>query len=181
MTSDLDDQKDRFTQLLDQIQRPLFAYVFALVRNLDDAQEVYQQTCLVLWQRFDDFSGKSEFGTWACGIARNKVMDLHKMRRRHQARFSPEFEEQMAGLQMQSSADAVEERRLALDGCLERLPAEERKLVRDCYGSDQTVAQVAQRLKRTTHSVYNSLRRVRFKLLDCVDRSLARADHEEAR
>jgi RNA polymerase sigma-70 factor (ECF subfamily) len=159
----------------------LYAYIFALVRNLDDAQEIYQQTCLVLWQRFHDFTGDSEFSTWACGIARNKVMDLHKARRRHQAKFSADFQEHIAKLQMRVSNVDIDDRREALAGCLEKLREGERDLVRDCYGSDQSVLEVAERLNRTTHSVYNSLRRVRFKLMECIDRAIARADRGDAK
>ncbi len=168
------DQEKLFTELLEKIERQLFGYIFALVRNLGDAQDVYQQTCLVLWERFNDFAGKSEFGTWACAIARNKIFDLRKRRQREIARFSTEFEEHIAALQINMPEQVIEDRRAALHECLGKLPEYQRDLVRDCYGTERTVSQVALQLGRQPQSVHNTLRRLRVKLLECIDRTIAR-------
>lgn len=168
------ERKEQFAELLEKIQQQLFGFIFALVRNLGDAQDIYQQTCLVLWERFDDFAGRSEYGTWACAIARNKVMDLRKRKLREIALFSSGFEEHIAALQINVPAQAIEDRRTALHECLQKLPQHQRELIRDCYGSDNTVSQVALQIGRQPQSVHNTLRRIRVKLLECIDRNMAR-------
>ncbi len=170
------DRKQRFAADLEPIQRQLFAYIFALLRNLDDAQEVFQQTCLVMWQKYDEFAGRSEFRTWACGIARNKTLQFRDQQRRHQSRFSSAFEDEIAALQMRVPETEIDDRRQALDSCIEKLHARERQLIGDCYGGTRSVAEVAEQLGRSRNSVYNSLRRIRQRLLECIDRATAEGD-----
>ena len=170
------DRQQRFTAELELIQRQLFGYLFALLRNLDDAQEVYQQTCLVMWQKYDEFGGRSRFSTWACGIARNKVFEFRRQQRKHEASFSSAFEEEIAALLMEIPADEIDDRREALETCVEKLGTADRALVRDCYGGDCTVAQKAALLGRNAQSVHNSLRRIRRRLIECIDRRLAEED-----
>lgn len=47
----------------------LFAYVHALVRNLADADDVFQQTALALRRRFDTYDPARSFLNWALGVA----------------------------------------------------------------------------------------------------------------
>ncbi len=171
------DRQERFAAQLASIQRQLFGYIFALLRNLDDAQEVYQQTCLVMWRKYDAFAGRSSFATWACGIARYKVAEFRRQQRRHQAHFSSALEEQIADLQMQAATPVLDARRAALNSCMAKLTPSEQALLRDCYGSARSVSEVAAERKRSVQSVYNSLRRLRQRLLECIDRAVAREEH----
>ena len=64
-------------------------------------------------------------------------------------------------------------RAAALEDCVQKLPEQQRELLRRCFGGRQSVAEVARDIGRTTHSVYSSLRNIRNKLLECVDQSVA--------
>lgn len=44
-----------FAEHLQRCQTQLMRYIFTLVRNVDDAQDVFQQTCLALWEHFEQF------------------------------------------------------------------------------------------------------------------------------
>ena len=46
--------------LLRQHQTQLFGYIYSLVRDLDDADDLFQQTSLVLWDKFDQFDCTQE-------------------------------------------------------------------------------------------------------------------------
>ena len=41
-------------------QSQLFGYIYSLVRDLDDADDLFQQTSLVLWDKFDQFDRIAE-------------------------------------------------------------------------------------------------------------------------
>jgi RNA polymerase sigma-70 factor (ECF subfamily) len=48
----MDDRERRqveFAEQLRQAQSRLFGYIHALVRDLDDADDLFQQTTLILW------------------------------------------------------------------------------------------------------------------------------------
>ena len=70
------DRDRRFTEQLQRHHRRLYGYVFTLLRNHQDAQDVFQQTSLVLWEKFDEFQPDTNFLTWACTVARFKAARL---------------------------------------------------------------------------------------------------------
>ena len=47
-------------RFLRQHQTQLFGYIYSLVRDLDDADDLFQQTSLVLWDKFDQFDPLEE-------------------------------------------------------------------------------------------------------------------------
>jgi RNA polymerase sigma-70 factor (ECF subfamily) len=168
------DRDHRFTELLEQHHRRLYGYVFTLLRNHQDAQDVFQQTSLVLWEKFDEFRPETNFLTWACTVARFKALDHQKQQRRHRARFSEAFELRLAEVHQRIGSDEFQARSAALDDCIDKLPPVQRELLRDCFGEGRSVAAVAKELGRTPHSVYSSLRNIREKLLECISANVSR-------
>jgi RNA polymerase sigma-70 factor (ECF subfamily) len=68
--------------------------------------------------------------------------------------------------------DELADRRTALSKCVDRLPPADRALLTECYLDPAGVHAAAARRDRSVHSVYNSLRRIRQALLQCVTRAL---------
>ena len=52
---------DAFVRLLGQNQRRLFLYVMSMVPNWNDAEEIIQETNLVLWREFARFQPGTNF------------------------------------------------------------------------------------------------------------------------
>jgi RNA polymerase sigma-70 factor, ECF subfamily len=166
------ERSQKFTEQLQQCQAGLLRYIFALVRNGEDAQDVFQQTCVVLWDKFDEFDPARNFLAWACGVARFKVRKFLAQYRRHQVRFSDEFAERMAEVQVASSSNELEARQAVLPGCIDKLPATQRDLLMLCYGEHQRITDVATRLGRSAGGVRHSLQTIREKLMECIERAV---------
>ena len=165
-----DPDRDRcFTEQLQRHHRRLYGYIFTLLRNHQDAQDVFQQTSLTLWEKFDEFQPETNFVTWACTVARFKAFDFQRRQRRYRAHFNQPFQLRLAEIHEHIPSEEFENRSAVLDECVEKLPPNQRALLRDCFGENSSVATVAKQLGRTTHSVYSSLRNIREKLLDCVN------------
>ena len=49
------DRHNLFAELITTHQSQLYGYIFALVRNRDDAADLFQSVCVVLWKKFDSF------------------------------------------------------------------------------------------------------------------------------
>src|SRR5262249_45038971 len=65
-----------FVRLLLQHQNGLLRYVLPLVGNLDDAEDVVQQTAL--WQKFDQYDPSRPFLPWAKRFAHHEVLMYHR-------------------------------------------------------------------------------------------------------
>ena len=59
------DRHSLFSELIARHQCGLYAYLFAIVQNWEDADDLYQTTCLVLWRKFESYRPGSSFFSWA--------------------------------------------------------------------------------------------------------------------
>src|SRR5262249_45691288 len=116
---------EAFVRLLGQNQRRLFLYVMSLVPNVGDAEEILQETNLVLWREFDRFRPGTNFAAWACKVALHQVLAWRKRRQRDRLEFSPAFLEAVAE-EAAAAADRLDERSAALARCIDQLPARHR-------------------------------------------------------
>jgi RNA polymerase sigma-70 factor (ECF subfamily) len=161
-----------FTEQLQSCQTQLMRYIFTLVRNVDDAQDVFQQTCIAMWEGFDQYDPDRSFVAWAYGVARFKSYNFLKQHRRYRARFSDEFAQRIAEAQVRPLSDAIGARQTALPGCVNQLPPSQRDLLMRCYGEGRRVAEVAASLGRSVCGVHHSLRSIREKLMECIERTV---------
>src|SRR5262245_32939751 len=72
-----------FVRLLLQHHNAMLRFILPLVGNLDDAQDVLQETASALWQKFDRYDPQQPFLAWAKQFARNEVLMHHRRRRRY--------------------------------------------------------------------------------------------------
>jgi RNA polymerase sigma-70 factor, ECF subfamily len=164
-----------FVRLLLLHQNDLLRYILPLVGDLDDAQDVLQETATDLWRKFDQYDPQQPFLPWAKRFARNEVLMHHRKRRR----YTFLTEDLIATLvEQQSEHDRqAERRRQALRDCLEKLPEADRLLLDQRYAAaGATIQQLAADTGATANVLYKALARIRRQLLDCVDRTLVLTD-----
>jgi RNA polymerase sigma-70 factor (ECF subfamily) len=162
-----------YASLLRQHQTQLFGYIYSLVRDLDDADDLFQQTSLVLWDKFGQFDCSKSFINWACGVARFEVLNFFRTRSRKRLYFSDELNLALVEAHESLEHEHLEERRSALAGCMIKLRQKDRELLEACYQRSASLPEVARAWGRSTHSIHNSLRRIRRVLFECVQRGLA--------
>jgi RNA polymerase sigma-70 factor, ECF subfamily len=163
---------DEFVQLFTRWQRRLFLFILAQTPNPAEAEEILQETNLVIWRKSHTFTDGTNFYAWCCRIAVLEVFKFRDRRRRHAALLSEAFVEAIAR-DAEESAESLEDRRRALLACLARLVPADRELIRQRYSPGATGKSVARQLGRPANSVYQSLSRIRRSLLDCIKRRMA--------
>jgi RNA polymerase sigma-70 factor (ECF subfamily) len=168
-----EDRRAEFALLLRSHQTQLFGYIYSLVRNFDDADDLFQQMSLVLWDKFDQFDSSRSFVNWACGVARFEVLNFVRARGRNRLYFSDELSLVLVEAQESLEHERLEERREALSGCMQRLRQKDRELVEAFYARPACIHDVARSSGRSTQSLHNSLRRIRRALFECVQHRLA--------
>jgi RNA polymerase sigma-70 factor (ECF subfamily) len=171
--SGVDDPADEFIQLLLQHKSQLLGYIFCMVRNLPDAEDVFQQMSLTMWDKFGEFVPGTNFMAWAKVVARNKALTFLRSQRRERARFSEDVIDLLSERKLWSP-DSAQERIAALVQCRQRLSQVDQDLLSACYGTTSAFREVAERMGRSVDSVYSSLSRIRRALYDCIQRSLAK-------
>lgn len=167
-----EDRNSRFVRLLTRNERRVYAYILSLVPDWSDADEILQETSIRLWEQFDRFEVGSDFGAWACTIARYQVLTHRKKQARSKLVFSDEFLS-LVEEEHNAQPDVLDDRREALERCLDLISDRNRQLLRLCYEPNATVAGVAKQVGRTVASTYKTLQRVRLALHDCINNRLA--------
>jgi RNA polymerase sigma-70 factor, ECF subfamily len=166
---------DEFVRLLGQSERRIYLFVMSMVPYWSDAEEIIQETNLLLWREFDRFQPGTNFAAWACRIALNQTLAWRKRKRRDRLVFSPEFLEVVAE-EMAVEAERLEERSRALADCIEKLTGQQRVLLRSRYGEGWEVDAIGSELGRSKDAVYRSLSRIRHTLYNCNTQALMRRD-----
>ena len=154
------------------VQRKLYLFILAQVPRPSDAEEILQETNLVIWRKSDRFTPGTNFFAWAAQIANYEVLKYRERRQRDKLYFSDAFIERIAE-EAQTGVEDLEARRKALAGCLGKLRHEDRELIERRYAPGENGKSVAEVLNRPANSVYQSLGRIRRALIDCVNRQLA--------
>ena len=166
---------EQFAQLLGTCQRQVFLYAMRLLHSAADAEEVLQETNLVLWRKFDQYQPGSEFGRWACGIAHYEVLKLREKKPRAERLFSDQFIDMLA-TPTQRSTEMLDARRDALQHCLGKLSAADRQLVAARYQPQGSTRSVAESLGRSVQGTRKALHRIRLALMVCIQRNTAREE-----
>jgi RNA polymerase sigma-70 factor, ECF subfamily len=167
----MSDRVEEFTRLLATHQSRIYSYIYTILPNRADADEVFQETCVVLWRKFEGFRPGSSFFQWAARIAYFKVLSFRKKQRRSVLLGSDAFVEMLAE-EVHSRADDLVEREQALAGCIAKLKERDRDLISRRYAPGGTVKGLADQLQRPIKSIYAALGRIRRALLECVERAL---------
>ena len=171
-------QTEEFVRLLGTAQTRVFAYIYSLVHNWNDADEIAQETNLVLWRKFSQFEAGTDFVGWACGVAYFEVLRFRRERPHKEIRLDDDLLETLAE-ETAGDLETFDSKQQAIALCLEQLPAADRQLVqlRDRFDpatrAEATTESVAQQVGRSVSAVYKALNRIRWRLLDCVRRQLS--------
>jgi RNA polymerase sigma-70 factor (ECF subfamily) len=163
-----------FLELLARHKYELFNLIFCIIPSLADAEDVFQQTTLAIWDNFSQFQPGTDFMAWAGQVARYRAWNFARSKRRERVYFSEELISELAEAPFESTE--IQEARLqALARCRQKLSAADQNLILLCYGGS-TVSQAAVKLGRPVRAVHNSLSRVRRALYECIERALARGE-----
>ena len=173
MTPAENEKHDQFLRLYVEHEEALNSFVRTLVPTREDAREVMQEVAVVLWRKFEELSAIADFRRWAFGVAKFKALAFSRDRMRDRLVFDEDVLELLAA-EVTDGADAYEAERYALDECLGRLDAAQRKLLDAAYAPGVRMDELAVSMGRSPMSFYKALHRIRLALMDCTQRVLAR-------
>jgi len=65
-----------FRSLYDRYAQRVFRFAMSIVRRPHLAEDVLQETMIVVWKKAKTFKGKAKASTWILGIARNLALNV---------------------------------------------------------------------------------------------------------
>lgn len=150
----------------------LWGFLMGLTKDPHRAEDVFQNTYLVLCEKWEQYQPGTNFIAWARQVARFEFLASVDPERR---RFvTAEMEVLEAAMRtVDEPAATASGRRDALQQCVQSMPdARGRRAIELRYGEGLPGDQVARQLGVSLNALYTLLSRVRKALQDCVERRL---------
>lgn len=166
------ENRKRLMALMTRHQRRIFSYIYTLVPNRHDAEDLLQETSLVICEKFDDFEEGTDFVAWACQIAYWRIRYSRQKFARSKVLFDQDVLDAVAQTSVTMHAE-MDTRHEALTHCLEKLHPRDREMVLTRYEPGSGVEEAAQRSGRSVEAAYKALGRIRKLLFDCVTNQLS--------
>lgn len=167
---------EAFARLFAAHERRIYSYIFSLLGDWAAADDVFQETCVVLWTKHADFQPGTDFAGWACRIARFKVLKYRRQCRRRLPFVGGQFLETVAAAR-ESQAESGPDWLSKLSECIDKLSPRDRRIIQGRYAEEQTIKQFAARIGLSANTAYKALCRIRGELLDCLQKAAAREEH----
>lgn len=164
-----------FEALLADAQPRLRGYVASILGGHSDADDVVQETNLILAAKKDSFKAGTNFMAWAFRIAFFKATTWRRDRLR--AGRVVVFGEAAFQDVAAAAEEYFTERPPVLDAladCLQSLPASQRELITAKYFNRQALVDLAASCGCSANSLHKMISRIRLALRKCVSETLKR-------
>ena len=171
----MDDKKKHidgreFVALMTANQRRIYAYILTLVPNMDDADDVLQETTAMMWERKEDFQAGTNFVAWGARIAYFKVLDYRKKIIKNNRMIIHDDQLQQiadkALIESQKSGDLIQQ----MNACLKKLPSNDQYLMHLRYSMGLSVKNISSRIRKSIRVIYLHISRIQGLLLECIER-----------
>ena len=177
------DDSQAFQRLFERHRDGLQGFLFRKLRSYEDAEDAVTLTFSNAWRARQSFRGNSSGKAWLYRIATHVALDMLRARRRRPAEqeldlLQPDLieacHEHEAPVDPETvvlSAERVIGTRIAVNSALERLPADERRILQLFYFDGYDYDQISSMLGISRSQVRGRLHRIRGRVRrDLVDR-----------
>ncbi|NOX98240.1 MAG: sigma-70 family RNA polymerase sigma factor [Verrucomicrobia bacterium] len=168
------DEGEDFLRLLNEHERKITLYVLNLIRDRGDAEDILQETRLVMWRHFHKFELGTNFLAWARKIAFHQIL-TYRRKHKKRAELSEAFLESVAW-EISKNEHSYDRRTEALKSCVLKLSRPHRQILLMRYTRDMDVDEIGQEVGRSEGAVYRLLSRIRMMLQDCVTKEIEKVE-----
>ncbi len=169
------DSLDIFEVLVRENSRMLTAFVQSSVRNPAAADDIWQETMVTAWKRWNDYDRSRPFGAWLRGIAKNNIRSWQRSAAKSHTHVETStldyFDAVFAQIQ-NAEGDTFAEKLGALRDCIQALPPHYQDVVTLRYEEELMPVAIAEQLKSPLETIKKRLQRAKATLFDCVTRKL---------
>ena len=163
-------QRSEFVRLWMLHGQRIYAYLLMLSSNRADADEIYQEVGMILWEKFDQFELGTNFQAWARRVALNKVRTFRRHPHRKTVLCSSEFLDAV-NQTITEDSEVLDAQYQMWSECFNKLSVRHKELIERRYQPGATPKSVADQTGRSLNAIYQALSRIHRVLFDCVRRA----------
>tara|TARA_B110000305_G_C19157321_1_gene500918 strand:- start:194 stop:757 length:564 start_codon:yes stop_codon:yes gene_type:complete len=178
------DSSPDFEALMTAIRPRLRAFLLSLTGSEAAAEDLTQDTSVVLWEKRDKYDPEGDFRAWAFRIGFFQVQNYRRKLARQQNRELPGddlFEEIADQVTERHGSDDEDLRRhAAMITCLGKLKEDHRDLVLNRYQEERSLAHLASDEGINRNAMAQKLFRLKRTLLTCVEKQLSMGNRDKS-
>ena len=166
---------DAFREIVREYGPEIRVFLAGSIADYQTVDDLAQETFIATYESLNRFEPDSNLRAWIYGIAKNKLlMHLRKTKWRNEnvISMSSEIMEEVIPAVEEFCDEGNEFRVGRLRECIDKLPDNNRKLIKSRYFTDETVMDIAKRLQKTENTISVWLFRLRLTLKDCMKRAV---------
>ena len=130
-----------------------------------EVEEVVEETIVAAWKGWNAFEHKSSYFTWLCRIALNKISDYYRDQVNKNSRIVVPIIEALTEADSKSlspeEAMALKELRKSVNGCLDLMSPEKRKLLQFRYWYNLSYTEISKLLGISERAVEGQIYRAK--------------------
>ena len=152
----------------------LYGFIYGLVRNAHDAEDMLQEVWLRLSGAIAEGVEIQDQAKWCRGTARNLILHYWRDRRDDKVVADQELLDlaELAYAEQDKNGHYWSMRAEALRECIDELPERVKHLLRLKYDMGLSAQAVAEELRQSTAATFKALSRVRQALRECAQKKL---------
>ena len=164
-----------------QLRSEFMGYLYAMTRDAELAEEVYQNAAVVVIEKSNEPEAIRNFRAWAKEVVRRQALFAIRNRQaavQHGRSMSHELLEAISDAFIHDPSEdaaALDETR-ALKHCLDSLPQDKRELIVMRYERSSSFEHISEHIGSTPPAVQRALSRIRKLLHGCVQKRMQLAE-----
>lgn len=171
----MNEKSAKFFSLYTSIHGRLYSYIMMMVHNQAVAEDLLQETAVIMWENFETFQEGTNFGAWAVRIARNKTLEFLRENKNTKKLFRDEFYNRVSAV-AEDSTQNFSQRMKALDECMKKLSKPDQNILRLRYKNNVPIKNISVRTGWPVSTLYHRLSRIYGVLRSCISRTLAQQE-----
>jgi len=157
-----------YIRLLMNCQVRVSTYIQSMVQNYQDAEDIFQETAAIAWEKFDQYQAGTNFTAWIVQIARNRIMYYWHKQKKSIINYSDEAVQSIEHYVVNASPSTHSQ--VHLEECIKQMPEKDVQLIRMRYSRKITTKSLASELGRSLHGLYSTMSRIHVFLAECIQR-----------
>lgn len=157
----------QFFEFYGRSQYRLLSFLFMMVHNETDAEDLLQDTAATMLEKFEQYQQGTNFTAWGMMIAKNKAINFLNKNAKTRPQFRQDLYERISEIEMKESEDNSQ-RAAAMKKCLEKIQDADKKILQMRYEDDCSMKKIASILGRSKTGIYHTLARIHSLLNNCI-------------
>lgn len=160
-----------FLEGLEQNKEKLFRICSIYSTDSENANDLFQDVLINIWQSIPSFKFKSSISTWMFRITLNVCLRLQSSQKKKHLLFKSIGREKLENISIAEENEEKDRRLIYLRNCIKHLNEADKSII-TLYLEELSYREISEITGLTENNIAVKVKRIRNKLLNCISEAL---------